>query len=300
MKLKEIFALLTILAILLGNSENVFAEIYYDSNTCTYESSNETDGILCVNSEIENIESFIEKNNTLYMENIVPTDENINNEDSKKQLIDNVGKVIFFKSSYLRPIFKYVSSSGEYDIKILDKSSNKIIAIGKNLKSNKCYKLTFDCDAKDIEFSVEDKSQYMYKNLNKDTSLNKSYLVVGSTNSKQAETPKNTNIIQYRSFFTGYVPKNIDGNQGRIMESHTMEFTAMLATYFLSSTNDMSSVNITYNYDGNPIGYYGRNIPVGSRFKPSITFGSGFDVDIIMSTNSNSGEAEISVREQGY
>lgn len=314
--------LLTILGIsLLFVSISVstaFAEIIYNEATNTYISTSEEDGVLCVGGTVYKDEDTmygLSLEDGLYLENIVPTDENILNEpdvaitnklnspiQSKNIKQDSTSSVYTYNYTpeNSRFVFKWDaadrSNVSTVNIEIVNINTGETIARGYNLDPDQSYKTIVDVTNTPLKLMLTSNSPQK----------GEAELTMSSTNSKEAEaseldfTQSISDPILLR-METGLVPVNIDGNQGKKLDSYKMVGSGVhyLKTTFSSSTNNMATINIRYDIAGVNMGYT-MNLALKSYFMPVVSFGTGTTIDIILSTNSNSGKATLNYVEAGY
>ena len=189
-------------------------------------------------------------------------------------------------------------SANSYNVEVINNKTGEIIARGYNLSANKSYKTAINVQNMQLELNIWTDNQA--ERLDK--------VIVGSTSDKNSDVKADADFFKtisskYTTYTTGIVPKNINGSQGQIMATHVISGSGhrQLKTKFSSGTNGMDTVNMSYYFDGIYSGFYLTNISVGDYFKPSISFGTGYVIDIKMSTNSsNQGKATLKVYETMY
>lgn len=303
MKKIMLFATLSA-AMILGSGGTAFAAVVFNTETEQYYSTDEDDGIICFSSLIQ-MEDDYRDTNMKCLENLVPTEENLSLEIAEAEASENVAE-----ESSLVKVYQFVPENdfvvfslnnhgleGDYvyHVDVTNSETGEVIAKGTNISINKVYKAIKVTS--DVAIQIEITSDFAL--------LEGTEFQLGSTDSKQAES--NTEVDEIistprASVETGLVPKNIDGTQGKIMESYTMETTGhkRLRTRFMESTNGMKTVNMAYEIDGENLTADKRyNIPLKDSLGllSVASFGNGYVIDVRMSTNSTSGKATLNFGE---
>lgn len=315
--MKRLLGMVMATALVLSNVQGVYANVVYNEETDSYFSTDIEDGTIAINGSVYDAEdNFYGMLDTTkkYLENIVPTDDDSFLYDDKiktKKLVgfDNTGKKIKFsentytytytpKNEYL--VLKWDKTDKE-DIDVLNVAikiagTDDFVAYGINLEPDKQYKVVSDFRDVDLEIFVT--TNYKVKG--------KAVLELGSSNNKLAEyydsynsghlpeydneSIKNTRTVDYWTSFD--VPKNIDGNQGRVANTIYNSLGGIAST-FKDSDTSMDEINLSISREGsNYILASFMNMYIGERHY-SHHLGEGH-YDIRVSTNSNvNGKARI-------
>lgn len=319
--MKKLLTTLALSLLVIFGSVNIgFAAVIYDETTDRYVSTSEEDGVLSFGGTVFKADGTmygLSEEDGQYLENIVPTDDKgvtttvisvtgelnrpILNKDEAE---GNALSIFNYTPEYSRVVFGWndvdKNNIGTINIDIMNIETGKVIARGYNLTADRLYKVTENVKYIPLQIRITSKS----------LQRGQIQLEMGSSASKEAENrdlvspldiPVNTCVV------TGMVPKNINGNQGQILASYTIVGTGnpqgqghrVLKTHFDGSTNNMATINIGYEHNGSAY-EYGLNIALGSYLNGQTSFGVGSNIDIRLSTNSNSGKATLRFREAGY
>jgi len=276
-----------------------FADVFYDEDSDMYVSTSEKDGTIAMNGYILDSEGEIlgTNSNVSYLENLVPTVEELKNGKEKTEKI-KPKELSFGLTNTIEneKVFSYTPQSKwlmfKFDLKqnqeaiikyieITDETGN-VVARASNLNSEKKYKLTNDLKGSLLSIKIT----YIT------TSDDNFELILNSSNDKKAEEKAVYPSVSPLGYVTtSTVPKNIDGNQGQFLAAYTMLGTRYCHSKFMSSTNNMSSLNIAHYFDS-MLFDYALNIPIGTDFVTG-TYGGGTVITIKLSTNSTPGQATL-------
>ncbi len=181
---------------------------------------------------------------------------------------------------------------------IIDTKTGSVIARAYNVKSDVQYVSAYNLKNNKLEFKVIDTVDN-----NNDVIL--SISSIANENAKKMYTNQEFSGVATKGLFsttttytTGTVPKNINGNQGQVMFTHTVTGNSghrRVNTKHSSSTNGQLSVNVALDYAGIQQGFV-MCLNVGSTFSLAQSFPVGADIDFRISTNSaNQGAATMKV-----
>ncbi len=188
-----------------------------------------------------------------------------------------------------------------FSVEITNRQTNEVVSRGYNLLAEKYYKTAANVMGKELCVTISYEST---------AARSVPEIVLGSTDSPQAEfkEPSSDIMTQSVDISGSEIPKNVDGNQGKVIGSYTtvgVTSTAghtILASKFYSTTDNMTSINLGWqSADGNydDLGYT-LNLLKGRSFK-SYSIPVNYDVELRASTNSSSGsQATIRVSERAY
>lgn len=245
-----------------------------------------------------------------YVENLVPlTFMNFDqktisslNDISQYVSLDSKNKIISYTPTNESCVISW-SSSNKSDITtisfdIVDTKTGIVIARAYNIKSGAKYVSAYNLKNVSLEFKVidsTDKNSEVVIAIGSVTNVNAKKMY--TTEEISGATPKGL-FGTTTTYTTGTVPKNINGNQGQVMFTHTVTGSSghrRVNTKHYSSTNGQLSVNVAIDYAGIQQGFY-MCLNVGSTFTLAQSFPTGADLEFRMSTNSaNNGSATMKV-----
>lgn len=281
----------------------------------------ESDGTIAIGCTVYNEDGSLygtKPGDGIYLENIIPkkcltVKELTRKENTKceKVVLSDTGKKNLHyepedKNLVVRFSKNTMRANPDIDISVINAQTGKVIARGFNLKSEEDYVIAQNLERVPlvVEISSQSKSSpiemklYSAENLinssgNRDISFNNDLAKVQSNSSLSDRGSK--------TYTTGLVPKNVNGQQGEIMFSHTIASTnnnVCPRTKYVSGSNDMKKVNFQILYgDTKPAV---MNISVGKTVDWNFTIANGKTVDMKMSTNSNSGKAKVKMIDYVY
>ena len=234
------------------------ATVVYDEGTNRYFSTSEEDGMICFNSTAltkDEIAAGDLEDEGRYLENLIPTDEDLMGTavDASDAMTRANSKYSFnYTPDNERLMLQWNSSASDsINVEVMDAQTGEVIARGYNLNANQSYKSAFDVSGRELCITVSTNALARGANLE-----------IGSSNSKRAEDStfsngqktENTLLPSPRvggTIKSSSVPRNIDGNQGKIIGNYTTKNGHVeLYTVFSSSSDKMTSINLAWEFEG--------------------------------------------------
>lgn len=166
----------------------------------------------------------------------------------------------------------------------VDKATGEVVARAYNCPDGNYYRL-----AKDYIADMENRDIVVQK-----------HLTIAERVAQRRERIRLARVNTYAYYNdVGPVPRNIDGGQGEELIDHTVNaggnMNATSKVRFISSTNNMRTVNIGFNYGGVSLPYYSMDVPVMRYVSIVTTLSDGDSYQVRLSTNSNSGYADFEI-----
>jgi len=186
------------------------------------------------------------------------------------------------------------------DVNIVSSETGEIVARGYKLNSEDKYLIINNMQNGPYRVEVINLPSDSIIELslsNMDINLNNTHYMLSS----EMDSRLFANIVTTR-YTTSTVPKNIDGNQGQFLISHTVKGDSghrVPHSKYVSGTNNMTSVNMAVYYAG--INYaLAMNVAAGSEIDWNVSIGIGDSINVKMSTNSNSGITTVDMIDALY
>lgn len=308
-------AILTMLTI------SASAVVVYNEDTQQYYSNDENDGTLCFTPYAVEDDGWGEEN-LLYSPfsylNMVPTDyEPVYTEMHE---VNGAGSFTYHvNSDFFVLKLDGNNPDGHYDVKVYFPDSDDLVGEALNVGSGE-YKLTWPICGQELVIHISERDSCYasesgiraYFGISDNPyaqSPAKALAFLESAYSKQqidfdafSINGRSSSITETsgrgtKSASCDNVPRNINGNQGKVIAKHTVEVSGHteVGVWFRSSSDGLKTINLACYFEDNPdyTKVYWMNVSTGRSALSGITSlsaGNGYVVCIVVSTNSNTGK----------
>lgn len=311
--MKKASAIIILVSLLLSNS--AFAGNTASENIII-NSISEEDGTIAIGCTVYNENGTIYgtlKDDGRYLENLIPmallntTEKMILSTEWQSKTITINGNNGIFKSGDITSNNFMINweniskvKTDFIDVNIVKSETGEIVARGYKLNSEDKYLIINNMQNGPYRVEVINLPSDSIIELslsNMDINLSNTHYMLSSG----LDSRLLANIVTTR-YTTSTVPKNIDGNQGQFLISHTVKGDSghrVPHSKYVSGTNNMTSVNMAVYYAGINYGL-AMNVTAGSEIGWNVSIGIGDSINVKMSTNSNSGIATVDMIDALY